>query len=87
MICEIIREIEGFALGRKPAIDRAVEAMFSLNRNKAYGYISLVSNQEVLDRYSDLMDYFGFPSYMKAARNPWEEMRDKADAMSKRNAA
>lgn len=80
MVCEILRELEAFTIGKKDKIDPNVEAMFSLNRNKAYGYISLVSNQEVMDRYNELIDYFIGVMYHEND-GTWKEMRGKAEAM------
>ena len=80
MVCEILREVERVVLGKQSVIASDVEAMFSLNRHKAYGYITLVSNQEVMNRYNELIDYF-IPIIYEGKSGYWEEMRGKADLM------
>jgi len=79
-ICEILRELEAVGLGTKAQVSQSVKDNFSLLRNKAYGYITLVSNQDVMDKYNDLIDYL-LPIMFEGRTGEWVEMRIKADAM------
>jgi len=80
IISEILRELEAISTLKQEAISEDVERSFSLNRNKAYGYISLVSSQEVMDRYNDMIDYF-IPIIYEGKKSTWKEMRTKADSL------
>jgi|GEM_PF-5997416 len=80
IVSEILRELEAVSLGKKEKFDQAVEQNFSLNRNKAYGYIALVSSQEVMDRYNEMIDFFIEIMY-EGAPGTWHQMREKADQM------
>lgn len=80
IVSEILRELEAVTTGRKSTVNEEAEKYFSINRNKAYGYIALVSNQEVMDRYNDLFDYL-MPIIYEGKKGAWVEMRSKADAM------
>ena len=79
-ICEILRELEAVDLGTKAQVSQSVKDNFSLLRNKAYGYITLVSNQDVMDKYNDLSDYL-LPIMFEGQTGEWVEMRIKADSM------
>jgi len=57
-ICEILRELEAISTSKQESISPDVDHTFALNRNKAYGYISLVSSQEVMDKYNEMIDFF-----------------------------
>ena len=48
IISEILRELEAVSTGKQKTITDEVEKYFSINRTRAYGYIALVSNQEVM---------------------------------------
>jgi len=80
VISEILRELEAIATSKKETISPEVEHSFALNRNKAYGYISLVSNQEVMDKYNDMIDFF-IPLIYENKEATWTDMRIKADLM------
>jgi len=80
IVSEMLRELEAMASLKQASINPEVEHSFALNRNKAYGYISLVSCQEVLDKYNDMIDFF-LPIVYEGGEATWEEMRDKADSM------
>ena len=80
IISEILSELEVVATGRQPDISEATEKYFSLNRTKVYGYIALVSNQEVMDRYNDLIDYL-IPIIYEGKKGTWNDMRSKANDM------
>lgn len=80
IVSEMLRELEAMASLKQASINPEVEHSFALNRNKAYGYISLVSCQEVLDKYNDMIDFF-IPIVYEGGEATWEEMRDKADSM------
>lgn len=80
IISEILRELEAVATGRQQNITDEAEKYFSINRTKAYGYIALVSNQEVMDRYNDLFDFL-IPIIYEGKQGAWAEMRSKADDM------
>lgn len=80
IVSEILRELEAISSSKQESVNSEVEYAFALNRNKAYGYISLVSCQEVLDRYNDMIDFF-IPLIYEGEQATWEEMRDKADLM------
>lgn len=80
IISEILRELEAISTLKQETISEDVERSFSLNRTKAYGYISLVSSQEVMDRYNDMIDYF-IPIIYEGKTSPWKEMRSKADSL------
>ena len=57
LVSEVLREIEAIETGKQNEINPDVEYQLSLDRNKVYGNIALVSNQEVMDRYNELLDY------------------------------
>ena len=80
IVSEMLRELEAVATDKQESISSEVEHSFALNRNKAYGYISLVSCQEVLDKYNEMIDFF-IPLIYEGADATWEEMRDKAVSM------
>jgi hypothetical protein len=80
IVAEILRELEAVASNRQAAVSPEVEKAFALHRNKAYGYISLVSSQEVMDRYNDMIDFF-IPLLYEGKSATWVEMRELADAM------
>ena len=80
IISELLRELEAVTRSQKTVISKEVEQSFSLNRHKAYGYISLVSNQKAMDRYNDMMEFF-IPLIYEGKIATWEEMRSKADSM------
>lgn len=80
IVSEILRELEAVSTSKQEFISVDVEHSFALNRNKAYGYISLVSCQNVLDRYNDMIDFF-IPLVYEGKKATWEEMREKADLM------
>lgn len=80
IVSEILRELEAITTTKKETISPEVEHRFALNRTKAYGYISLVSNQEVMDKYNDMIDFF-IPLIYENKEATWTEMRMKADLM------
>lgn len=80
IVSEMLRELEAVASSKQASINPEVEHSFALNRNKAYGYISLVSCQEVLDKYNDMIDFF-IPLVYEGGEATWEEIRGKADSM------
>lgn len=80
IVSEILRELEAVASSKQEAFNKDVEHSFALNRNKAYGYIALVSSQEVLNRYNDMIDFF-IPVLYEGKKATWVEMREKADSM------
>lgn len=80
IVSEILRELEAVSLGKRAGFTPSVEDNFALNRHKAYGYISLVSQQEVMDRYNEMIDFF-IPVIYEGSSATWEEMREKADQM------
>lgn len=80
IISEILRELEAVSTGRLQNITEDAERYFSINRTKAYGFIALVSNQEVMDRYNNLFDYL-IPIIYEGKQGTWAEMRSKADAL------
>jgi hypothetical protein len=80
IISEILRELEAVATSKQETISKEVEHSFALNRNKAYGYISLVSSQEVMDCYNEMIGFF-IPLLYEGQQATWAEMREKADLM------
>ncbi|AJQ97202.1 hypothetical protein [Gynuella sunshinyii] len=80
IVSEILRELEAVSSSKQKSINPDVEHSFALNRNKAYGYISLISCQEVLDKYNEMIDFF-IPIMYEGSDSTWEEMRGKADSM------
>lgn len=80
LISEILRELEAVTVKKQSAVNPDVEHSFALCRNKAYGYLSLVSTQEVMDRYNEMIDFF-IPIMYEGQSASWEEMREKADAL------
>ncbi|BBM01124.1 hypothetical protein [Microbulbifer sp. GL-2] len=80
IISEILRELEAIATSKQESISSEIEHSFALNRNKAYGYISLVSCQDVLDRYNEMIDFF-IPLLYEGEHATWAELREKADSM------
>ncbi len=80
LISEILRELEAVSTSKQSSISSDVEHSFALCRNKAYGYISLVSSQEVMDKYNDMIDFF-IPVIYDGKTASWSEMRDKADSL------
>lgn len=83
LVSEILSELEAVAISKKDEISPCIENSFSVNRNKIYGCIALVSNQEVMDSYNALIDFL-IPIIYKQnqpTQGSWEEMRSKADTM------
>lgn len=80
IISELLRELESVASENQTSVSPEVIHSFALNRNKAYGYISLVSNQSVMDKYNEMIDFF-IPVIYENERATWEDMRAKADSM------
>ncbi|MDH7942935.1 hypothetical protein QGM61_03790 [Pseudohongiella sp. SYSU M77423] len=80
IVSEILRELEAVSSSKQSFINKDVEHSFALNRNKAYGYIALVSSQAVLNSYNDMIDFF-MPIVYEGQQATWIEMRGKADAM------
>lgn len=80
IVSEILRELEALSTSTQKKMSQEVEHSFALNRNKAYGYISLVSCQDVLDKYNDMIDFF-IPLLYEGKQASWFEMRSKADLM------
>jgi len=80
IVSEMLRELEAVSLGSQDSVDPAVEKNFAINRNKAYGYIALVSNQEVMDRYNEMIEFF-IPLIYEGKNGEWVDMRSKADNM------
>ncbi|NMH64148.1 hypothetical protein [Shewanella salipaludis] len=80
LISEILRELEAVTTKKQRAVNPDVEHSFALCRNKAYGYLSLVSTQEVMDKYNEMIDFF-IPIMYEGQSASWEEMREKADAL------
>lgn len=85
MISEFLAELERIArASRADSIEidfsnRLIESL-SKERHRLYGNLSLVSNQKVLDKFNDLIDYF--LSYLDNTQVlVWEDMREKADIM------
>lgn len=78
IIAEMLREMEAVGSGIKTGVDPAVERNFALNRNKLYGFISLVSSQAVMNRYNEMIDFF-IPILYEGKHGSWIEMRTKAD--------
>ncbi len=78
MVCEILRELEAVAAGRQEMITDETERNFALNRNKSYGYISLTSTQEVMDKYNELIDFL-IPVIYENRQESWVNMRQRAD--------
>jgi hypothetical protein len=80
LVSEILRELGAVSTSKQGSINPDVEHSFSLCRNKAYGYISLVSTQEVMNKYNDMIDFF-IPIMYEGESASWKEMREKADAL------
>lgn len=80
IVSEMLRELEAVATQKQKSISPEVEHSFALNRNKAFGYISLVSCQDVLDKYNEMIDFFISIIY-DGVDATWEEMREKAVSM------
>ena len=80
IVSELLRELEAVASSNQPSVSPEVKHSFALNRNKAYGYIALVSNQSVMDSYNDMIDFF-IPVIYENESATWEDMRAKADSM------
>jgi hypothetical protein len=80
LVSEILRELEAVSTSKQSSINPDIEHSFSLCRNKAYGYISLVSTQEVMDKYNDMIDFF-IPVMYEGESASWNDMREKADAL------
>jgi hypothetical protein len=80
VICEMLRELEAVSIQKQNTISPEIERSFALNRTKAYGYISLVSSQDVMDSYNELIDTL-IPVMYEGERTTWEHIRSKADAM------
>lgn len=78
LISQLLRELEAVNFGKQKKVNPEVEHSFALCRNKAYGYLSLVSNQEVMDKYNDMIDFFILIVYEEQSAS-WREMRLKAD--------
>ncbi len=80
IVSEILEALESITSGRQEAMCPELLRTFSKNRHKAYGYISLVSSQEVMDRYNELIEFF-IPVIYEGKQGSWTEMRTKADKM------
>lgn len=80
IVSEILRELEAVTTSKQDSINPDIEYNFSLNRTKAYGYIVLVSSQEVMDSYNEMIDFF-IPIIYEGEKSTWREMRLKADRM------
>jgi hypothetical protein len=80
IVSELLRELEAVTTSKQDVINPDIEHAFALNRNKAYGYIVLVSSQEVMDSYNEMVDFF-IPIIYEGKKGTWTEMRSKADAM------
>lgn len=80
LVSEMLRELEAVASGKQKEITPDVERSFSLNRNKVYGYISLTSTQEVMDKYNDMIGFL-IPVIYEGKKETWGDMRVKADAL------
>lgn len=80
LISEMLRELEAVAAGTQSEITAEVKRNFSLNRNKIYGYISLVSTQEVMDNYNEMIDFL-LPVVYEEKKETWSDMRTKADIL------
>ncbi len=80
IVSEILRELEAVTTSKQSTINPNIEHAFALNRNKAYGYIVLVSSQEVMDNYNEMIDFF-IPIIYEGKKSTWEDMRIKSDAM------
>ncbi|WP_299775907.1 hypothetical protein [uncultured Pseudoteredinibacter sp.] len=80
LISEILRELEAVGTEKQDKISPEVEHAFALSRNKAYGYLSLVSTQDVMDKYNDMIDFF-IPIMYEGQSASWIDMRSKADAL------
>ena len=80
LICELLSEFQSVALEKKSSISSEVEENFSINRNIIYGNISLVSSQNVMNKYNDIIDYF-IPIIYEGKPLLWEDMRGKVDIL------
>jgi hypothetical protein len=80
LISQILRELEAVSTSKQSSINPDVEHSFALCRHKAYGYISLVSNQDVMDKYNDMIGFF-IPIMYEGGSASWIEMRSKADTL------
>tara|TARA_R110002049_G_scaffold308857_1_gene514520 strand:+ start:1359 stop:1907 length:549 start_codon:yes stop_codon:yes gene_type:complete len=80
IVSEILRELEAVTISKQRKINPDIVHAFALNRNKAYGYIVLVSSQEVMDSYNEMIDCF-IPIIYEGKESTWEALRTKADAM------
>lgn len=80
LISEILRELEAVTIKKQGAVNPDVEHSFALCRHKAYGYLSLISTQAVMDKYNEMIDFF-IPIMYEDQSASWEDMREKADAL------
>jgi len=80
IVCEILRELEAVTIGKQTTINKEAENNFAINRTKAYGYIILISSQEVMDKYNEFIDFI-IPVVYEGKKITWAEMREKADSM------
>jgi len=80
IVCEILRELEAVTIGKQTTISKEAENNFAISRTKAYGYITLVSSQEVMDKYNEFIDFL-IPIVYEGKKSTWTEMRTIADAM------
>ena len=80
LVSEMLRELESLALKTQNSIDEDIKHAFSLNRNKAYGYIFLVSSQNVLNKYNDLIDFMITVIY-HGHTCEWSDIRERSDDM------
>tara|TARA_R110001599_G_C12182702_1_gene654192 strand:- start:897 stop:1439 length:543 start_codon:yes stop_codon:yes gene_type:complete len=80
LICELLSEFESVTLEKKSSISSEVEKNFSINRNMIYGNIALVSSQNVMNKYNDIIDYF-IPIIYEEEPLLWEDMRSKVDIL------
>lgn len=80
LVSELLRELEAVTTSKQDVINPDIEHAFALNRNKVYGYIVLVSSQDVMDRYNEMIDFF-IPIIYEGQKGKWTEMRSKADSM------
>ncbi len=80
LVSEMLRELESVANKKQSTINSDIEHSFSVNRNKAYGYISLVSSQVVMNKYNELIDFM-IPVIYHNEACTWSEIREKSDDM------
>jgi len=59
---------------------RFISWFASLSRYNLIRYISLVSNQEVMNKYNELFDFL-IPIIYEEKQGSWVDIREKADAL------